>query len=91
MSKAKPRVVVTRRLPDVVETRMRELFDTELNIEDEPMSSAQLAEAVKTARSCLSTNTPYRHVLSLEASGLARHLACRHKRAGTLSVCNLFV
>ncbi len=49
MTKAKPRVVVTRRLPDVVETRMRELFDTQLNIDDEPMSAAQLVEAVKTA------------------------------------------
>ncbi len=49
MSKAKPRVVVTRRLPDVVETRMRELFDTQLNIDDTPMSSAELVEAVKTA------------------------------------------
>ena len=49
MTKAKPLVVVTRRLPDVVETRMRELFDTRLNIEDEPMSSARLVEAVKEA------------------------------------------
>ncbi len=49
MSKAKPLVVVTRRLPDVVETRMRELFDTRLNIEDQPMTSAELVEAVKEA------------------------------------------
>jgi len=47
--KKKPLVVVTRRLPDAVETRMRELFDTELNIDDRPMSPAQLIEAVKTA------------------------------------------
>ena len=31
--KRKPLVVVTRRLPDAVETRMRELFDTRLNPE----------------------------------------------------------
>ncbi|MEM7427292.1 MAG: D-glycerate dehydrogenase [Pseudomonadota bacterium] len=49
MSKAKPRVVVTRRLPDVVETRMRELFDTQLNIDDEALGAAELVEAVKTA------------------------------------------
>ncbi|KAA2236790.1 2-hydroxyacid dehydrogenase [Salinarimonas soli] len=42
-------VVVTRRLPDVVETRMRELFDTRLNHEDKPLGAAELAEAVKTA------------------------------------------
>ncbi|MBN9246154.1 MAG: D-glycerate dehydrogenase, partial [Hyphomicrobium sp.] len=45
----KPVVVVTRKLPDVVETRMCELFDTRLNIEDKPLNQAQLIEAVKTA------------------------------------------
>ncbi len=45
----KPLVVVTRKLPDSVETRMRELFDTRLNLDDKPMSQAQLAEAMKTA------------------------------------------
>ncbi|HXQ14203.1 MAG TPA: D-glycerate dehydrogenase [Caulobacteraceae bacterium] len=46
MAVRKPKVVVTRKLPDPVETRMRELFDTELNIEDAPMSGAALAEAM---------------------------------------------
>ena len=45
----KPLVVVTRKLPDTVETRMRELFDTRLNLDDKPMTQAQLAEAVKVA------------------------------------------
>jgi len=45
----KPLVVVTRKLPDTVETRMRELFDTRLNLDDRPMSQAELAEAVKIA------------------------------------------
>jgi glyoxylate reductase len=45
----KPLVVVTRKLPDSVETRMRELFDARLNLDDTPMSHAALAEAVKTA------------------------------------------
>lgn len=49
MSKKKPLVVVTRKLPAVVETRMRELFDAHLNIDDAPMSQAALAEAMKTA------------------------------------------
>ncbi len=40
MTKKKPLVVVTRRLPDLVETRMRELFDARLNLEDKPMSQA---------------------------------------------------
>jgi glyoxylate reductase len=45
----KPLVIVTRKLPDAVETRMRELFDTRLNHDDKPMSQAELIEAVKTA------------------------------------------
>jgi glyoxylate reductase len=45
----KPLVYVTRRLPPVVETRMRELFDARLNLDDRPMSTADLIEAVKTA------------------------------------------
>src|SRR3979490_2183084 len=45
----KPVVVVTRKLPDSVELRMRELFDARLNPDDKPMTQAQLAEAVKTA------------------------------------------
>ena len=49
MSASKPNVIVTRRLPDVVETRMRELFDAKLNIDDRPMSREELIEAVKTA------------------------------------------
>jgi glyoxylate reductase len=45
----KPLVVVTRKLPDTVETRMRELFDARLNLDDKPMSQAELAEAIKVA------------------------------------------
>ncbi len=45
----KPLVVVTRKLPDSVETRMRELFDARLNLDDKPMSQGELAEAVKLA------------------------------------------
>jgi len=47
--KKKPLVVVTRKLPDSTETRMRELFDTRLNLDDTPMTPAQLAEAVRSA------------------------------------------
>jgi glyoxylate reductase len=45
----KPLVVVTRKLPDTVETRMRELFDAQLNLDDKPMSQADLTAAVKVA------------------------------------------
>jgi glyoxylate reductase len=49
MPKKKPLVVVTRRLPKSVETRMRELFDAKLSEDDRPLSQAELVEAVKTA------------------------------------------
>ena len=49
MSQIKPLVVVTRKLPDTVETRMRELFDAQLNVDDKPMSQAQLVESVNKA------------------------------------------
>jgi glyoxylate reductase len=57
MSKKKPLVVVTRKLPAIVETRMRELFDAQLNIDDTPMSQAALVEAVKTAEVLVPTVT----------------------------------
>jgi len=49
MAQKKPLVVVTRKLPDVIETRMMELFETRLNLDDHPMTKAELVEAVKTA------------------------------------------
>jgi glyoxylate reductase len=45
----KPVVVVTRKLPDSIELRMRELFDARFNASDKPLTQAELAEAVKTA------------------------------------------
>ena len=45
----KPLVIVTRKLPDAIETRMMELFSVRLNLEDAPLSQAQLIDAVKTA------------------------------------------
>jgi glyoxylate reductase len=49
MPQSKPVVVVTRKLPDVIETRMMELFDTRLNRDDKPMTQAELIEATKLA------------------------------------------
>ncbi len=47
MPRKKPLVVVTRKLPDATETRMMELFDVHLNVDDKPMSFDDLAEAVQ--------------------------------------------
>ena len=49
MTKEKPLVIVTRKLPDAIETRMMELFDTRLNHDDTPLRKAELIEAVRTA------------------------------------------
>ncbi|WP_298427316.1 D-glycerate dehydrogenase [Rhodoblastus sp.] len=49
MDKAKPLVIVTRKLPQPVEARMSELFDARFNETDSPMTPAQLAEAIRTA------------------------------------------
>ena len=49
MPAKKPLVIVTRKLPDAIETRMRELFDARLNLEDRPMGQAELIEAVQKA------------------------------------------
>ena len=46
MPSKKLKVIVTRRLPDAVELRLRELFDTELNPEDIPFSNDRLADAL---------------------------------------------
>ncbi|MFC3181213.1 2-hydroxyacid dehydrogenase [Cypionkella sinensis] len=40
-------VIVTRRLPESVETRMKELFDVELRDPDTPMSREELAAALR--------------------------------------------
>jgi glyoxylate reductase len=48
-NRTKPLVIVTRKLPDSVEARMRELFDTQLHSDDQPMSPAELAVAMKSA------------------------------------------
>ena len=57
MPRTKPLVVVTRKLPDAVETRMCELFDTTLNLDDHPMKQAELIEAVKKAAVLVPTVT----------------------------------
>jgi glyoxylate reductase len=55
----KPLVVVTRKLPDGIETRMCELFDTQLNLDDTPMSQSELAEAAKIADVLVPTVTDH--------------------------------
>jgi glyoxylate reductase len=49
MTARKLKVVLTRKLPEPVETRMRELFDAELNHEDRPFDGAMLEAALSRA------------------------------------------
>ena len=49
LGKANPLVVVTRKLPEPVEARMRELFDARFNETDKPLTHAELVEAIRTA------------------------------------------
>ncbi len=49
MTRKKPVVVVTRKLPDVIETRMMELFDARLNADDAPMERESLIAAIASA------------------------------------------
>jgi glyoxylate reductase len=65
----KPLVVVTRRLPESVETRMRELFDARLNLDDKPMSQNELTEAARVADVLVPTVTDQIDTAVLSHSG----------------------
>jgi glyoxylate reductase len=57
MPNPRPRVVVTRRLPAPVESRLRELFDVTLNADDRPMSAEELGQAMAGAEILVPTIT----------------------------------
>lgn len=59
MARKKPLVIVTRKIPDVVEARMMELFEARLNPDDRPMTQAELIEAVKAADVLVPTVTDH--------------------------------
>ena len=54
---SKPLVILTRKLPESIETRMRELFDARLNEDDTPYSQKQLKEAMNNAEVLVPTVT----------------------------------
>jgi len=65
----KPLVIVTRKLPDAIETRMMELFDARLNAEDAPMDAASLAAAMREADVLVPTVTDRIDAALLEHAG----------------------
>ncbi|KAJ55080.1 2-hydroxyacid dehydrogenase [Actibacterium mucosum KCTC 23349] len=62
-------VVVTRRLPEPVETRLRELFDVELAENDAPMSREALVDAMRRADVLVPTITDRIDQAMLAAAG----------------------
>jgi glyoxylate reductase len=55
--RSKLKIVVTRRLPDPVELRMRELFDASLNLDDRPLTRDDLVAALRSAEVLVPTIT----------------------------------
>jgi len=68
-AKKKPIVVITRKLPDPVETRMRELFDARLNVDDHPMTQAELVAAMRVADVLVPTVTDRIDAALVEQAG----------------------
>lgn len=54
---SKPKLIVTRRWPGDVETRLKALYDVQLNTDDIPMTSDALKLALQTADALLPTVT----------------------------------
>jgi len=65
----KPLVVITRKLPDPVETRMRELFDARLNIDDRAMTQPELVAAMREADVLVPTITDRIDAALIEQAG----------------------
>lgn len=65
----KPHVILTRKLPDSVETRMRELFSAELNSSDTPFSRERMKEAVARADVLVPTVTDRIDAEIIKAAG----------------------
>jgi len=68
-NRKKPRVFITRKLPESVETRMRELFDAELNIEDTARTQPELVAAMQTVDVLVPTVTDTIDAAMIEQAG----------------------
>jgi glyoxylate reductase len=67
--KDRPLVIVTRRLPENIEAKMRDLFDVRLNRDDVPMDAQALKEAVRVAEVLVPTVTDRVGSEIIEAAG----------------------
>ena len=68
-TKKRPKVVITRKLPEPIETRMRELFDADLNIDDMPRTQHELVAAMKSADVLVPTVTDRIDAAMIEQAG----------------------
>ena len=68
-NRKKPKVFITRKLPDAVETRMRELFDTTLNIDDRALSQPELLAAMRESDVLVPTVTDRVDAAMIEQAG----------------------
>ncbi|HEX9461815.1 MAG TPA: D-glycerate dehydrogenase [Alphaproteobacteria bacterium] len=69
MALKRPLVIVTRKLPDVIETRLMELFDARLNLDDRPMTAADLKAALAEAHILVPTVTDRLDKALLDGAG----------------------
>ena len=69
MSQKRPLVIVTRKLPESVQARLMELFDSRLNLDDRPMSAEQLKAAMASAEILVPTVTDRVDKAVIDAAG----------------------
>ncbi len=74
MVRHKPLVIITRKLPEPIETRMMELFDTRLNADDLPFGESELVEAFGEADIVVPTVTDRIDRKIIDAAGPALKL-----------------
>ena len=74
MRSKRPFVIVTRKLPDPIETRMMELFNCSLNLDDKPLGKPELLAAVAQADVLVPTVTDRIDAEVLAAAGAALKL-----------------
>ena len=74
MRSKRPFIIVTRKLPDPIETRMMELFSCRLNLDDTPLAKPELIVAVARADVLVPTVTDRIDAEVLDAAGPALKL-----------------
>ena len=74
MRSKRPFVIVTRKLPDPIETRMMELFACRLNLDDTPLSKPELIAAMERADVLVPTVTDRIDAEVVDAAGPALKL-----------------